>query len=259
MAGRPPFVIQREGDRHVRVEADGTVTKTFAGQNAQEEANREADRLRRFRAALDGVDGATCPALLHVDGPPWRVNMARVPGVALSDRLAGSLLTDAELGAIAAVLAAGVTCYVRTFAEPYYDFHLRNVVSDAATNTLAFVDFGVPAELEGALPMLDGHDPLEVSLGNLVGSTVFEAARPRSVRLPRANRAQSFHLAREVVDSFMGSTVTSSGVAAVARLSYRQSARRGSLPRRLWYLARGDLAGQASRAIARICGERPLA
>ena len=78
MAGRPPFVIQREGDRHVRVEADGTVTKAFAGQNAQEEANREADRLRRFRAALDGVDGATCPAVVHVDGPPWRVNMARV-------------------------------------------------------------------------------------------------------------------------------------------------------------------------------------
>jgi hypothetical protein len=111
------------------------------------------------------------------------------------------------------------------------------------------------------LGVLDTRNPIEVSLGNLVGSTVFEAMRPRSARVPQANRAQSFVLARDVVASFVRShdVVTSRGVAAMGRLSYRRSAHRGGLARRFWYLARADVTRQATRAIDRICGERPLA
>jgi hypothetical protein len=261
MAERRPFVIQQDGDRSVVVEADGTITKTFTGARAQEEANREADRLRRFCAALEAVPGATCPTLLYLDGPPWRVHMTRAPGVPLSVRLAGGALEDAERHAIADVLAVALTRYVCTFSEPYYDFHFRNVVSEAATNTLAFVDFGVPRELAGVLDELNRRNPIEVSLGNLVGSTVFEAMRPRSARVPRERRAQSFALARAVVAALVAShdVVTPAGVAVVARVGYRRSAHRGGVGRRAWYMARADATGQAARAIARVCGERPLA
>jgi hypothetical protein len=253
-----PFVMQDDRGRRVTVEADGTVTKTFTGVAAREEANREADRLARFHRALDGVEGVTCPSLLSVDGPPWRVHMSLVDGEPLSARLARSELSRAERDALAGLLAMGLTAYVRTFAEPYYDFHLRNVVS-APDATVAFVDFGVPAELAGVLDTLHRRHPIEVSLGNLVGSTVFEAMRPRSARVPEPNRAQTFALVRSVVDSFVGSheDVTAAGVASMADVSYRQSAHRGSLVRRAWYMVRADATGRARRAIARICSQRP--
>ena len=71
-------------------------------------------------------------------------------------------------------------------------------------------------------------------------------------------RAQSFALVRGVVASFVAThdVVTPAGVAAVARVSYRRSAHRGSVGRRVWYLARAGATGQARRVIARVCGER---
>ncbi len=193
-------LLQREPGRTVTLEAGGAVVrKEFAGSTASAEAAREHDHLERFSRAL-GTDGhACCPRPLEVGaGDPAFVRMQRAPGEPLTDHLGRRRWSREEIDWLADVLAGAVQTYVDTFAEPYFDFHLRNMTYEADRGRAWFFDFGVPSTFPPALDArLREQSPLDVSVGNLVGSTVFEATRPRTV-LQRRRHRQSFLVAAAV-------------------------------------------------------------
>lgn len=197
-------VLQEEPGRLVVVEPGGaTVRKSFTDGKttaARQAAAREFDHLARYHAALAGSPRARCPrpVELSTTDPP-SVRMERVAGSCLAVHLARERLTDPELECLATVVVDALLVYVRTFAEPYYDLHLRNTALDPASGVVTFFDFGVPDAIQpDLLARMNRLAPLDVSLGNLLASTVFEAMRPRGVLRLRRHR-QSLRLVEKVL------------------------------------------------------------
>jgi hypothetical protein len=141
--------------------------------------------------------------------------------------------------------AEGLLRYVAASGEPYRDFQFDNMLYDEGTGTLAFVDLGAPPGRARA-----GCGPeqaqavasaLEISLGNLVGSTIFQSARPRWL-LRRRQHRQAVALCAGVVGRAAAARpaeVSPAGLQASATSAYRRSAFGGSWPKRLWYATAG--------------------
>lgn len=250
-------VLQQEAHRVVTLESGGaTVRKTFIGNDPDPLmalATREHDRLSRFSAALDAVTGARCPRSLGVSvGPHPSVRMTRADGLPLSERL-GHPVDDREIGWLTRVLGDGLIAYVETFGEPYYDFHFRNMLYDVRRREITFLDFGVPDHLVPAKSELDRLPPFDASLGNLYGSSLFEAVRPRNLHRARQNR-NTARLAASVVEMLLDESRSPApagppsrdGLLQATEIVYRHSASWGPRSHHLWYrlfprrLARGQ-------------------
>jgi hypothetical protein len=242
-------LLQREPGRTVTLEAGGTVVrKEFAGPTAAAEAAREHDRLERFARAL-GTDGrARCPRPLELGtGEPVFVRMERAPGESLTAHLGRRAWSQDEVDRLADVLAGAVRIYVDALAEAYFDFHLRNMTYEPAAGRVWFFDFGIPSnfppDLVGRLRELP---PLDVSVGNLLGSTVFEASRPRTV-LQRRRHRQSFLVAEAVRTRL---PVEPAAVGWVARAAWDAAAADGGPLASAWYRSAGGLVGLRMRRAA---------
>ena len=249
-------VLQREEHRVVTLEKGGTtVRKTFLGADPDllvALAAREHDRLSRFSVALAGIAGAQCPTPLELSGPPHpSVTMTRAEGQPLSERL-GRPVDEQEADWLAKVLSDGLSAYVDTFGEPYYDFHFRNMLYDVGRRQITFLDFGVPDHLLPVRSELDRLPPFDASLGNLYGSSLFEAVRPKNVHRVRQNRCRVV-LASSVIEALLNRSAspvaaqlpTRDGLRQATALVYRQSTSWGPPSHHLWYrlfplrLARG--------------------
>ena len=239
-------VLQQEAHRVVTLESGGvTVRKTFIGSDPaplMALATREHDRLSRFSAALEEVPGAQCPTPLGVsEGPHPSVRMTRAEGLPLSERL-GHPLDEQEIGWLTRVLSDGLSAYVTTFGEPYYDFHFRNMLYDVRRREITFLDFGVPDHLVPARSQLDRLPPFDASLGNLYGSSLFEAVRPRNLHRLRQNRSTVL-LATSVVETLLNGTRSPAtaippsryGLRQATEIVYRESASWGPRSHHLWY------------------------
>ncbi len=253
-------VLQREPGRTVTLEEGGaTVRKAFHGDAAAvlaEQARREFDRMSRFTAALADVDLAACPEPLELGTVPEPfVRMTRAAGVPMQDHLARTTWTPDTHRRVADVLRRALVRYVETFDEPYWDFILRNMFYDPDTGMVTFFDFGVPALYEPAIADLERLSSLEVSLGSLLASSVFEAGRPRRLSRRREHR-QAPLLARTVLvrclDESHGLPVGIDGVAAAARITYGLAASDGGRLRRAWYRSGGRLLARPGATLDRL-------
>jgi hypothetical protein len=236
-------ILQQDAHRVVTLEEDGlTVRKTYRGGDPVALlalAQREYERLDRFSRALASVPGATCPAPLQVaDGSHPSIRMRRASGERLSDRLRRRADEPADLTRLADVLAASLVVYVSTFGEPYYDFHFRNMLYDPSAGEVTFLDFAVPEHLVAARERLDRLSPVEVSLGNLMGSSLFESIRPRHVLRPVAGR-RTLELAARVIEVVVRSAgdlrPTAGGVKEAMSIVFLESVMWGPPSHRLWY------------------------
>ncbi len=256
-----PKVLQREPGRTVTLEDGGAgVRKTFHGDDTAflaQLAWREFDRMGRFRAALDDVDLATCPKPLEVGALPEPfVRMELAAGVPMQDHLARTTWSTDMYQRVAEVLRQALIRYVQTFDEPYWDFILRNMFYDANTGIVTLFDFGIPVLYEPAIPDLERLSPLEVSLGSLLASSVFEAGRPRRLSRRREHR-QAQVLARTVLMRCLlasdGLPIGSEGVARAARITFDLAASDGGWLRRTWYRSCGRLLTRPGVTLDRLC------
>jgi putative peptidoglycan lipid II flippase len=232
----------------IEFEADAPVArKYFTGPDAAARATYEFERMNAFADALAGhgrLDAAR--GIEVVEGPRPTLRMSRLAGIALTEHLARTKLTADDVAMIAGALHDGLTSYTTTTGEPYYDFHLRNCVHDAPTKRFGLIDFGVPEHFAGA----ELGSALEVSLGNLVGSTVFEAARPYQL-LRRRQRAQTLRVCAAVLASFQPGTdgdPTWAGIERAARVTWDRCAAKGGRVRRLWYRTAGYVLARRAAA-----------
>lgn len=236
---RTQEVLQHRPDCVVTLDASGNiVTKSFTGPDLALQASnaqREFDRLRRFGAALEGVAGAACPEVLElVPGPPPEVRMARAAGTPLLAVLRRRTLDEESRRRLAATMAEGVAVYVAEFGEPYWDFQFGNVLYDENAATLTFLDFGIPP-FSGMSP--PQRSPLAITLGNLIGSTIFQSTRPKWLWRIGQQR-QAIALCSEVTRRAVprdDPTWQMSELAQAANAAFRRSADQGPWYRRLWF------------------------
>jgi hypothetical protein len=225
------------------LEEDGTVVrKTFHDGAAEELAAAELTRLERFAAALESVEGATCPQPLgRVDDPPG-FRMRFVEGASFLAVLGVAPIDDAQLAAYAGVMAAALDAYVDAVGEPYRDFKLDNVLLDES-EALVFLDVGDPQDAGEPAP---GDSPYEISVGNFVASLVFESARPRGLLAQRTAHQRSSRLAVLLAQELRarGRELRADRLAAAARRDYvRSTFGRRSPARTVWYGTVGLAAG----------------
>jgi hypothetical protein len=243
-------VLQEGFGRLVVLEEErGTVRKTFSGCPREEGralARAELTRLRVLETALGSVPGASCPhALELVDSPAPGLRMTFADGENLVGVLARPVPGE-NLQAMVRTIAAALRAYVDALGEPYHDFKFDNVLHDATTGVLTFVDLGLPQDWRPPAP---AHTPLEVSLGQLLGSVVFETARPVHV----ARR----HLRRQIGDLAVGvvAAVVASGeavrhdhLAHATRDAYLRATFHRRIPSRTaWYATVGYARGRRLR------------
>jgi hypothetical protein len=254
-------VLQQEPGRTVALEDGGLIVrKTFHGADRAQLAQmaaREIDRMARFREALDGIDSATCPRPVELGGGPEPfLRMERARGVPMQDHLASEPWDRARYDRVGHVLREALTRYVETFGEPYWDFILRNMFYDPGRDLVTFLDFGVPTIYLPALDRLARHAPMEVSLGGLVASAVFESARPRRMRR-RLEHRQAATLAAVVLERCLaasdGLPLSRAGVHTVAFTTYGLAAAGGGWGRRQWYRWYGATLGRQSDKLERLC------
>ena len=240
-------ILQRRAGCEVATAPDGrSVVKTFTGEPPElmrELALREFERLRDFGRALRDVEGASCPQPLElVEGARPQVRMTRAPGVTLWRVLRERPFAADVQARLARVAAQALDAYVATFHEPYWDFQFDNMLFDEPSGTLTFLDFGIPPGDEA--PAAE-HTARAVSLGNLVGSTIFQSARPGWVRHRRQHR-QALALCAAIVEAAAAGAPQPPGageLARFARAAYVRSAWQGSVRRRLWYVVAAPLVG----------------
>lgn len=252
-------VLQGERDRVVVLEDGGTTArKTFYGSDSEvvdRLARREFDRLQRFAAALVGVDGAACPEPKElIPGSAPSIRMSLAPGSMVSDLLVRPLGDDV-LDRLADVIARASLVYVSTFDEPYFDLHFCNMFYDRSINVVTFVDFGFPYPNEELPAGLRRLTPLEVSVGNLIGSSVFESARPR-IAHRRLQHRQALLLASLVAHHpavVASGAVSPAGLLSAARVAYDRPAYRGGWYRRLWYRTAGGVLARPGWTVEAAC------
>jgi hypothetical protein len=244
----------------VVVEADGsTVRKVFHGPDQRTSlqfAEREFEIMSRFHEALRRVPFATCPRPLElVTADEVYLRMERAAGVAMQDHLHESTWAPKHYQQLAELLGLGLTRYVDTFHEPYWDFIFRNMLYDAQTGVVTFVDFGLPALY---LPLLDDLKrcrPIEVSLAALVASAIFEAARPKRMTRRREHR-HAFLLAKTTVERLAGNSEAGDFSVDVVRdragRLYALACGHGGGIRREWYRLGGRLLSRPSAKLAEL-------
>ncbi len=230
----------REGGR------DGAVRKTFHGGPVDQRAAlaaAEFTRLERFAAALTDVPGAACPRPLELLSVPPGLRMEHAPGVDLFELLGREPLAAATRARLAQTMAAAITAYVGALGEPLPDFKFDNVLYDAPAGTLTFVDLGPPQD---AVPAAGGLSAYEITLGDLLGSIVFQSARPRNA-LPRARHAEAAALAVAVHGALVSAgaaPLRTAELVRAAEAAYRRCALGRSLRRDAWYATAGWVLGR---------------
>jgi len=230
----------------VREDGGATVRKTFhrGPQAARErQAREEFARLQRFAAALAGVPGVGCPRPLELLADPPGLRMAYVPGTNLFELLGGRRIDAAAGARLAELIAAGVAAYVGALGEPLPDFKFDNLLWDDGAATLAFVDFGPPQDAVAPAP---GLSPYEVSAGDMLGSVVFQSARPRHA-LDRGRHARSVALAVAVVRALRAAgagPLRDGELAAATSAAYRRCALGRNARRTAWYATAGYALGR---------------
>ena len=168
--------------------------------------------------------------------------MTFVPGDNLVDVLRRPL-APGRRAEMARTIAAGLDAYIEAVGEPYYDLKFDNVLYDAATGLLGFIDLGLPSYWRPPRPGLSCH---EVSLGVLMASAVFETARPRHVALPRLHR-QIGDLAVDLVAAVRasGAAVRTPNMVRAAEDAYLDNTLyRGDPVRTAWYATVGFALGR---------------
>jgi hypothetical protein len=170
--------------------------------------------------------------------------MERARGEPLVAQLGSRSWTDGEVNRVASVLAGAVQIYIQTFGEPYFDFHLRNMTYEPAEGRVWLFDFGIPRTFPSELiTRLRQRSPLDVTVANLLGSTFFEATRPRTVFQRRRHR-QSFLLADAVRAEL---PVAMTEVRWIALSVWEAAAAHGGWAARAWYRSIGGMVGIGMR------------
>lgn len=232
-------VVGQGAEATVRLDrARRTVTKVYGGADfeaARRAAVREFRILGQVRQALREVTGVTSPNPIALHDAPPSVRMEFCGGVRLEKHLACRRTRPGEIARIARMLARGLHAYVLATGEAYYDFSLQNALIDVANGELVLVDFGIPA----AQRSLHGrYAPLRMSVGNFLGWSCYELARPANLAgfLARAQYLQVYRAMRDTLLN-AGDLVPEDlpQVESVALLTYRNLANSGSALRRAWY------------------------
>lgn len=248
-----------QADRVVVLERDcTTVKKTFRGPDPEAShqlALREFERLQRFAEALVGVDGAGCPEAKElVDAVAPSIRMSRAEGQPVAEHLTRPL-EQRLMNHLADVIARAVLVYITEFEEPYFDLHFCNMFYDRSSDMVTFIDFGLPYPTEEVPMRLQALTDLEVTLGNLIGSTVFASARPGSLR-QRLRRRQALRLCRLVTHRLVllaPGEFTPGGLSAGAQVAYERPASQGRWYRRLWYRTAGSVLARPRRTLKQAC------
>ncbi|HEX3425553.1 MAG TPA: class I SAM-dependent methyltransferase [Acidimicrobiales bacterium] len=239
------------GERMVTVDRQQNLAeKSFLGPDADANlaaANLEMKRLEYLNAATAAVGGAASPRPLEiVGGPRPTLRMTAVAGRPLLDVLRSGPIEGRRLASIAAVAAATLQAYVAASHEPYLDFQFDNMTYDESSETIGFLDVGTPDQ--GGTSAA-GAGPLEVSVGHLIGSTIFQSARPGWVVRQRQHRQGArlcCQIARQVDQESPGG-LSWSGVHDAASDTYRRCATYGRWSKRLWYATGGYLLARRMR------------
>jgi len=209
----------------------------------------EFSRLERFAAALTSHEGATCPRPIElVTGPEPAIRMERVPGTPLLVSLRSGALGPQLHDRLATAASRALMAYVDAVGEPYHDFQFDNMLYDAGSRSLVLVDFGAPDHL-----VVTGDDalPLASSLGNLIGSTIFQSARPKWL-LARRQHRQAVDLAATIVRRVFaagGAEVPTGILRDRADAAYRRCAFRGGWARTAWYETAGYMVARRLRVV----------
>lgn len=251
--------LRGHADRIVVLEGDGTIVKkSFRGPDPEvsyQWALREFDRLQRFAEALVGVEGAGCPEAKElVQAVEPYIRMSRAEGEPMAQHLTGAL-EQRLLHQLADVIARAVLVYITEFEEPYFDLHFCNMIYDRSSEMVTFIDFGLPYPTEEMPMRLQALTPLEVTLGNLIGSSVFVSARPGSLH-HRLRRRQALLLWRLVTHRLLllaPGALTPGGLLAAAQVAYERPASQGRWYRRLWYRTAGSALARPRRTLEQAC------
>ncbi|MGI8413879.1 MAG: hypothetical protein ACR2QA_15595 [Solirubrobacteraceae bacterium] len=228
-------LLQVRRDCIVAADDGGVVTKTFCGEDAELQwrlALQEYDRLREFTHALLALDGAACPEALDLVREPLpQLRMTHAAGVPVPTLLRARQLAPELRQHLAITAARALELYVERLDEPYYDFHFANMLYDETSGTLTFLDLGLPPYYR----TLVGRSALGISLGNLIGSTIFHSARPREFFRCRA-QGQAVALCAEIAVLVLRSHPTVAAELPVCvSAAYARPAQTGRWHRRLWY------------------------
>ena len=238
-------LLRRSPRRTVVVEGNGEVVrKTFHGGDPEvlrQLAEVECVRLSRFREALAGVPHATCPRPLGVEpGSAPSLRMERCLGLPLLSRLRAGDLDAGTMRTIAVTAASAVIAYVRDLGEPYHDFQFDNMLYDERSGVVTFLDLGLP---DGGGNCPPTATALDMSLGNLVGSTMFQSARPKWMLRIRQHRQAEQLCSAVVARSAQPGIVPVSprGLREAALAAYARSAFQAGVMRRAWYAGAGHV------------------
>ncbi len=236
-------VLQAGPDRIITTNPrNGVVEKAFLDGPAvdrQHEAEQEFQRLERLHSVVATVPGAASARPLELMlGPAPTIRMEAVPGRPLLEVLSSERVLPQRMSEAAVTAGQVLMEYVTASGEPYPDFQFDNMLYDEASGTVGFVDLGVPDQ---GVPGPSGMTPLEVSLGHLVGSTIFQSVRPKWLRRLRQRR-QAAELCAAIVNyaaRASASPVATDRIRLAAHDAYRRCAFGGSRGKRLWYATGG--------------------
>lgn len=206
-------------------------------------ARQEFGRLERFAAALDGVPGAACPRPLELLGDPPGLRMEHAAGSNLYALLRRVRLDAAMRASLATTIAAAAVAYVRATGEPLPDLKLDNMLYDPASATLTFVDLGAPQDATAPAPGLSDY---EVMAGDLLGSVLFQSARPGHAPR-RRQHTETSALAAAVVAALRAAgarPLRDAEVVRAAQATYRRCAFGRGSRRTAWYATAGYLLGR---------------
>jgi hypothetical protein len=237
----------------------GVVEKTFlvGGGDALVDAEEEFRRLQILSEVVgDEARSASPEPLGLLPGPPPTIRMGAVAGRPLLAVLRERRLPRAQLEDVAATAAQVLMAYVGASGSAYYDFQFDNMLYDEVSATVGFVDLGLP---ERGTTDPAGLTPLEVSLGNLIGSTIFQSARPRWL-IQRRQHRQAAQLCRAIVRRTLARTPDSlrmAGIRRAAQDTYRRCALGGPRAKRLWYSSVGYVLATRMRSEGTWFGPSP--
>jgi hypothetical protein len=255
-------VLQNEPDRTVLLEPSGSVVrKVFHSNDAETSralAEFEYDRLRRFHDALASSAALTCPRPLELcSDDTVYIRMERATGVPMQEHLLRTAWSTEVQDEFAAALCEGLSAFVATFGEPYWDFILRNMFYDDGARLVTFLDFGFPPLYEPMLDELRRHHPIEVSLAALLCSAVFDAGRP-SRMARRREHLRAYRVANATIEHTIASapkgSVQPEPVREMAAGLYRLASGGGSRLRSTWYRSVGAVLARPAQRFAAIGG-----
>jgi hypothetical protein len=128
---------------------------------------------------------------------------------------------------------------------------------DGSDGRVTFLDYGVPEIYGPALAEFARMAPLDVSLGSMVASAVFESTRAKHLARRREHR-QSLLLAEAVLRQCERQAppgaMSRAGVLSASRTAIGLASSGGGLLRRGWYRSMGPMFGRPASKLARFEG-----